>query len=144
MNQKLHLSVELELTKPRLRKGRRPVVEERALALAEAVVAHVLPSLANEAGVEKDRLAGALLAELGYDVGRSNPPAAAMDMLAVATERLRDAIAGRGPSRRFAGRTRYNSRSPRSRVRPGAGASRPPRHSPVAVAGARSGRPRRG
>ena len=96
MNQKLHLSVELELTKPRLRKGRRPVVEERALALAEAVITHVLPSLANEAGVEKDRLAGALLAELGYDVGRSNPPAAAMDMLAVATERLRDAIAGRG------------------------------------------------
>ena len=96
MNQKLRLSVELELTKPRLRKGRRPVVEERALALAEAVITHVLPSLANEAGVEKDRLAGALLTELGYDVGRSNPPAAGMDMLAVATERLRDAIAGRG------------------------------------------------
>ena len=96
MNQKLHLSVEIELTKPRLRKGRRPVAEERALALAEAVISHVLPSLASEAGVEKDRLAGALLAELGYDVGRSQPPATAMDMLAVATERLRDAIAGRG------------------------------------------------
>ena len=95
MNEKLLLSVEIELTKPRLRKGRRPVAEERALSLAEAVIAHVLPSLASEAGVEKDRLAGALLAELGYDVGRSQPPAAAMDMLAVATERLRDAIAGR-------------------------------------------------
>ena len=95
MNDKLHLSVDLELTKPRPRKGRRPVVEDRAHALAEAVIAHVLPSLATEAGVEKDRLAGALLAELGYDVGLSHAPAAAMDMLAVATERLRDAIAGR-------------------------------------------------
>jgi hypothetical protein len=95
MNEKLLLSVEIELTKPRPRKGRRPVAEERALALAQAVIAHVLPSLAREAGVEKDRLAGALLAELGYDIGRSQPPAAAMDMLAVATERLRDAIAGR-------------------------------------------------
>ena len=99
MSQKLHLSVELELTGPRRRKGRRAVAEERAHALAEAVVTHLLPSLATEAGVAKDRLAGALLVELGYDVGRSHPPAAAMDMLAVATERLRDAIAGRGGRR---------------------------------------------
>jgi hypothetical protein len=96
MNERLRLSVDIELAKPRQRKGRRPAAEQRALALAEAVIAHVLPSLATKAGVEKDRLAGALLAELGYDVGRSQPPAAAMDMLAVATERLRDAIAGRG------------------------------------------------
>jgi hypothetical protein len=98
MNEKLHLSVEIELTKPRPRKGRRPAAEDRALALAEAVIAHVLPPLASEAGVDRERLAGALLVELGYDVGRTHPPAAAMDMLAVATERLRDAIAGRGGS----------------------------------------------
>ena len=95
MHEKLRLSLDVELTKPRARKGRRAVAEERACAVAEAVIAHVLPSLANEAGIERDRLAGALLAELGYDVGRSHPPAAAMDMLAIATERLRDAIAGR-------------------------------------------------
>ena len=95
MQEKLRLSLDVELTKPRARKGRRAVAEERACAVAEAVIAHVLPSLANEAGIERDRLAGALLAELGYDVGRSHTPAAAMDMLAIATERLRDAIAGR-------------------------------------------------
>ncbi len=95
MHEKLRLNLDLELTKPRGRKGRRPLAEQRATALAEAVIAHVLPSLAQEAGIERDRLAGALLAELGYDVGRSHPPAAAMDMLAIATERLRDAIAGR-------------------------------------------------
>lgn len=95
MNEKLRVSVDFELCMPRPRKGRRPVAEQRALAVAEAVIAHVLPSLATKAGVEKARLAGALLAELGYDVGRSQPPAAAMDVLAVATERLRDAIARR-------------------------------------------------
>jgi hypothetical protein len=95
MHEKLRLNLDFELTKPRGRKGRRPLAEQRAMALAEAVIAHVLPSLAQEAGIERDRLAGALLAELGYDVGRSHPPAAAMDMLAIATERLRDAIAGR-------------------------------------------------
>ncbi len=95
MHEKLHLHLDLELTKPRTRKGRRAVAEERAVSLAEAVIAHVLPPLAQEVGIERDQLAGALLAELGYDVGRSHPPAAAMDMLAVATERLRDAIAGR-------------------------------------------------
>ena len=96
MNQKLHLSVEMELTKPRLRQGRRPVVEDQAWRSPRPSSPMCCRRSPRETGVEKDRLAGALLAELGYDVGRSNPPAAAMDMLAVATERLRDAIAGRG------------------------------------------------
>jgi hypothetical protein len=99
MNRKFHLSVELELDGPRPRTGGRPIAEERVDALAKAVVAHILPSLAHEAGVTKNRLAGALLVELGYDVGRTHPPADAMDMLAVATERLRDGIAGRGERR---------------------------------------------
>ena len=64
-------------------------------ALAEAVIVQLLPHVANEAGVEKHRLAGSLLVELGYVVGLSHTPAAAVDALAVATERLRDALIGR-------------------------------------------------
>jgi hypothetical protein len=99
MNKKMHLSVHIELSNLRTRRGKRAVGEERAVALAEAVIGQVLPSLALEAGVEQSRLASALLAELGYDVGRTHPPAAAMEVLAVATERLRDAITRRPGAR---------------------------------------------
>lgn len=58
------------------------------------MVEKVLPLLAGEAGLEKELLARAVLAELGYDLGRSHGPAVAMDALAVATERLRDAVVG--------------------------------------------------
>jgi hypothetical protein len=69
--------------------------DERAMALAEAVIVHLLPHVASKAGVEKHRLAGSLLVELGYIVGLSHTPAAAVDALAVATERLRDALTAR-------------------------------------------------
>jgi hypothetical protein len=66
-----------------------------ALRLAEELIMRVLPRLADEAGIEKHRLAGSLLVELGYIVGLSHTPAAALDALGVATERMRDALAGR-------------------------------------------------
>ena len=99
MNKKLSFDLDLELPEPpRYRIGDGPTADRRALALAEAVIHHVLPPLASRAGVETHKLAGALLAELGYDVGRSHAPDAAMDVLAVATERLQDAIVRRrGP-----------------------------------------------
>ena len=99
MNEKKQLSVQIELPNARPRRSGRAVAEERAVALAEAVIGQVLPSLAVEAGVDRTSLASALLAELGYDVGRTQPPTVAMDILAVATERLRDAIL-RGPGPR--------------------------------------------
>ena len=95
MSEKLHLTVEFELAQARVAKGKRGREEERAASVARALVAQALPSLASGAGVERNRLAGALLAELGYEVGLSLAPAAAMDVLAVATVRLRDAIVGR-------------------------------------------------
>ena len=100
--------------------------DEPALALAEAVIVHVLPRVAERAGVEH-RLAGSLLVELGYIVGLSHTPAAAVDALAVATERMRDALAAAATAaRRCRPRT-----CPR---RPWADATRA-RHAPV-----RSGR----
>jgi hypothetical protein len=93
----LNLDVDLPIaTSPRA--DLRPE-DERALALAEAVIVHVLPRVAGELGVEKHRLAGSLLVELGYIVGLSHTPAAAVDALAVATERMRDALAGRKDTR---------------------------------------------
>jgi hypothetical protein len=60
-----------------------------------AVIVQLLPRLANDAGVDMDRLLGSLLVELGYEVGLSHPPDAAVDALAAATERLRDAMSRR-------------------------------------------------
>lgn len=94
MNEKLHLIVEVELEQPRLAGGRRPHGDDRVAAVAQAMVTQILPALAEEAGLDKERLARAVLAELGYDLGRSHGPAVAMDALAVATERLRDAVVG--------------------------------------------------
>lgn len=68
---------------------------DHALRLAEALITRLLPRLAEEAGIEKHRLAGSLLVELGFVVGLSHTPAAAVDALAVAAERMRDALAGR-------------------------------------------------
>ena len=94
MSDKHHVTVAVALDEPRPGKGRRPRAEERLTAVAQAIVRQVLPTLAGESGVDKERLAAALLAELGYDLGRSHGPAVAMDALAVATERLRDAVVG--------------------------------------------------
>jgi hypothetical protein len=99
MTTKLTINLDVDLpaaTSPRA--SLRPE-DERALALAEAVIVHVLPRVAGELGVEKHRLAGSLLVELGYIVGLSHTPAAAVDALAVATERMRDALAGRKDTR---------------------------------------------
>lgn len=96
MSDKHHVTVAVALDEPNPGKGRRPRAEERLAAVAQAIVRQVLPTLAGESGVDKERLAAALLAELGYDVGRSHAPAAAMDVLAVATERLRDGLVDRG------------------------------------------------
>src|SRR3712207_1719572 len=99
MSTKLTVTVDLDLSLvPPARTGEKNE-EERALALAEAVIVQLLPQVASEAGVEKHRLAGSLLVELGYVVGLSHTPAAAVDALAVATERLRDALAGRKDTR---------------------------------------------
>jgi hypothetical protein len=99
MSTKLTVTVELDLSLvPPARAGGQ-TEDERALALAEAVIVQLLPHVANEAGVEKHRLAGSLLVELGYVVGLSHTPAAAVDALAVATERLRYARAGRRDAR---------------------------------------------
>lgn len=68
---------------------------DQALRVAEALITRLLPQLAEEAGIEKHRLAGSLLVELGFVVGLSHTPAAAVDALAVAAERMRDALAGR-------------------------------------------------
>jgi hypothetical protein len=69
--------------------------DDPSLRLAEEVIMRVLPRLADEGGVEKHRLAGNLLVELAYVVGLSHTPAAAVDALAAAAERLRDALANR-------------------------------------------------
>jgi hypothetical protein len=66
---------------------------QQAISLAEAVIVGLLPRLAAEAGIEQHRLVGHLLVELGYVVGLSHAPLAAVDALAVATERMRDAMA---------------------------------------------------
>lgn len=87
MSKTFNLTLDLDL--PEARGG------DPALRLAEELILRVLPRLADEAGIEKHRLAGSLLVELGYVVGLSHTPAAAVDALAVATERLRDALAGR-------------------------------------------------
>jgi hypothetical protein len=68
---------------------------ERASRLAEALITRLLPRLAGEVGIARHRLAGSLLVELGFVVGLSHTPAAAVDALAVAAERMRDALAGR-------------------------------------------------
>lgn len=68
---------------------------DRASRLAEALITRLLPQLAGEVGIAKHRLAGCLLVELGFVVGVSHTPAAAVDALAVAAERMRDALAGR-------------------------------------------------
>lgn len=94
MNEKLRLTVDVELEQPHVATGRRGRTEDRVSAVAQAMVEKVLPLLAGEAGLEKELLARAVLAELGYDLGRSHGPAVAMDALAVATERLRDAVIG--------------------------------------------------
>ena len=94
MSDKLRFTVEVELEQPRVATGRRSRDEVRVSSVAQAMVEKVLPLLAGEAGLEKELLARAVLAELGYDLGRSHGPAVAMDALAFATERLRDAVIG--------------------------------------------------
>ena len=71
--------------------------DERELTarLVEALIMRLLPQLASEFGIEKHRLAGSLLVELGFVVGLSHTPAAAADALAIAAERMRDALGGR-------------------------------------------------
>jgi hypothetical protein len=93
LSRKLTVTLDLDLPEAATRTG--DITNERTLRLAEAVIMRLLPQLAGEAGVEKHRLAGSLLVELGYVVGLSHTPEAAVDALAVATERLRDALAGR-------------------------------------------------
>lgn len=93
MSRKLSVTLDLDFPEAATRTG--DITNERTRHLAEAVIMRLLPQLAGEAGVEKHRLAGSLLVELGYVVGLSHTPAAAVDALAVATERLRDALAGR-------------------------------------------------
>jgi len=95
MTTKLTINLDVDLpmaTSPRA--SLRPE-DERALALAEAVIVYVLPRVASELGVGKHRLAGSLLVELGYIVGLSHTPAAAVGALAVATKRMRDVLVGR-------------------------------------------------
>jgi hypothetical protein len=99
MSTKLTISLDFEMSEPSPNKSVQDAIEDRAMQLAEAVIVQLLPHLANEAGIEKHRLAGSLLVELGYIVGLSHTPAAAVDALAVATERMRDAIASRRDKR---------------------------------------------
>jgi hypothetical protein len=99
MSTKLTLTLDVELPEPLPSKSVQADAEDRALQLAEAIIVQLVPHLANEAGLEKHRLAGSLLVELGYVVGLSHTPAAAVDALAVATERMRDAIASRRDKR---------------------------------------------
>lgn len=87
MSKTFHVSLELDVPET--------YAADPALRLAEELIMRVLPRLADEAGIEKHRLAGCLLVELGYIVGLSHTPAAALDALGVATERMRDALAGR-------------------------------------------------
>lgn len=91
MNGKLRLSLELDLP--------RTCSADPAQRLAEELILRVLPRVADAAGVAKHRLAGHLLVELGYVVGLSHTPTAAVEALAAATERLRDALAGRRDQR---------------------------------------------
>jgi hypothetical protein len=99
MTTKLTINLDVELPTATSRRTDLHPEDGRAMALAEAVIVHVLPRVAGELGVEKHRLAGSLLVELGYVVGLSHTPAAAVDALAVATERMRDALAGRRDTR---------------------------------------------
>lgn len=99
MTTKLTVTLDVEIPEPLPNKSVQADADERAMQLAEAIIVQLLPYLANEAGVEKHRLAGSLLVELGYVVGLSHTPAAAVDALAVATERMRDAIASRRDKR---------------------------------------------
>ena len=95
MSTKLHLSLDLEIPDLKPGRGSRDREHERAVVLAVAVIVQLLPRLASDAGVDVDRLLGSLLVELGSDVGLSHPPDAAVDALAAATERLRDAMSRR-------------------------------------------------
>jgi hypothetical protein len=99
MSRKLSVNLDVDLPEAVPSVGTRDPEDDQAMQLAEAVIVHLLPHLANEMGIEKHRLAGSLLVELGYVVGLSHTPAAAVDALAVATERMRDAIAGRRDKR---------------------------------------------
>lgn len=98
MTQKNKTAVTVEVDLPDARTpadGGAEGADAAATRLAREVIVRVLPRLADAGGIEKHRLAGTLLVELGYVVGLSHTPAAAVDALAVATERLRDALAGR-------------------------------------------------
>ncbi|MEK0082597.1 hypothetical protein [Benzoatithermus flavus] len=99
MSIKLTVTLDVEMPEPSPDKSIQADAEDRAMRLAEAIIVQLLPQLANEIGIEKHRLAGSLLVELGYVVGLSHTPAAAVDALAVATERMRDAIASRRDKR---------------------------------------------
>jgi hypothetical protein len=99
MTTKLNLNLDVDLPTATSPRASLCSEDERAMALAEAVIVHDVPRVAGELGVEKHRLAGSLLVELGYIVGLSHTPAAAVDALAVATERMRDALAGRRDTR---------------------------------------------
>ena len=85
--------LEIAIDQEDLRAAREP--DARARRLADQLILHALPALAEAAGVERHRLAGAFLVELGYVVGLSHAPPAAVAALAVAAERLRDALAHR-------------------------------------------------
>jgi hypothetical protein len=93
MSRKISVVLEVEVPAPVPGDRAGPTANERAIALAEAVIVQLLPRLAAEAGIGRHRLAGILLVELGYVVGLSHTAAAALDALAVATERMRDALA---------------------------------------------------
>jgi hypothetical protein len=95
MTTRIALSFEIDLPDPLPGDGARRTADRRAQALAGHLIASVLPRLAAKAGIEPHRLAGNLMVELGYVVGQSHAPVAAVDALAVAVERMRDALAGK-------------------------------------------------
>lgn len=85
------VKIEVELSEPETEE-----LSDRSMQhLTDQLIMNVLPQLAERCGIAKHRLAGALLVELGYVVGLSHTPAAAVDALTVATERLREALATR-------------------------------------------------
>ena len=92
MNKSLEVTLAVDLSAHALNERSPAPLDGQALALALSVIEQLLPRLAEATGVELRRLTGSLLAELGYTVGLLHAPAFAVDTLAVATRRQREAI----------------------------------------------------
>jgi hypothetical protein len=95
MSRKVAVTFEVEIPALAADTSAQLIAHERAVALAEVLIMQLLPRLAAEAGLEQAHLAGRLLVELGYVVGLSHAPTAAIDALAAATERMRTGLAGK-------------------------------------------------